>query len=277
MSEHKKGALFRYKSWSPDIQREEVWLKRRKKHFQRLDAERRSLSHLTAERLSSSLSADEIRHLSLSNTDEPRSLSFTADERRSLSFIADELRLMSLSKGDERRSLSLIADELRSMSLSKGDEQHERRSFSLSNGDERRTFSLSDYERRLLSLSADERRSLSLSADEDRRHSMSITNDDVDELGACFELGFGFDSNSDLDPKLTKAFPALELYHAVNKISRSSSSVSTVTSDGETPSSVETSVSIVEPGADEETMKLKLKQWAKVVGLSVLPPPSISK
>ncbi|XP_006346523.1 uncharacterized protein [Solanum tuberosum] len=145
MSEHKKAALFKYKSWSPDIQREEVWLKRKKKHF-----------------------------------------------------------------------------------------QHYRRS-------------------------------------------MSITNDDIDELRACFELGFGFDSNSDLDPKLTKAFPALELYHAVNKLSRSSSSVSTVTSDGETPSSVETSVSIVEPGADQETMKLKLKQWAQVVGLSVLPSPFIYK
>ncbi|KAK4740008.1 hypothetical protein R3W88_003705 [Solanum pinnatisectum] len=261
MSEHKKAALFKYKSWSPDIQREEVWLKRRKKHFERLAAERRSLSLLTAERLSLSLNADEHRYLSLSNGDERRSLSLNADERRSLSFISDELRSMSLSNGDERRSLSFNADTLRSMSLS--------------NGDERRSLSLSAYERRLLSLSADERRSLSLSADEDRRRSMSITNDDLDELRACFELGFGFDSNSDLDPKLTKAFPALEIYHAVNKLSRSFSSVSTVTSDGETPSSVETSVSIVEPGADQETMKVKLKQWAQVVGLSVLPSPSI--
>ncbi|KAK6805685.1 hypothetical protein RDI58_003470 [Solanum bulbocastanum] len=262
MSEHKKAALSKYKSWSPDIQREEVWLKRRKKHFERLAAERRSLSFLTAERLSLSLNADELRYLSLSNGDERRSLSLNAVERRSLSLSADE-----------RRSLSFIAYERSSMCLSNGDE---RRSLSFNaDGDERRSLSLSAYERRLLSLSADERRSLSLSADEDRRRSMSITNDDLDELRACFELGFGFDSNSDLDPKLTKAFPALELYHAVNKLSRSSSSVSTVTSDGETPSSVETSDSIVEPGADQETMKVKLKQWAQVVGLSVLPSPSI--
>ncbi|XP_055819221.1 uncharacterized protein LOC129887981 [Solanum dulcamara] len=189
MSEYKKAALFKHKSWSPDIQREEVWLKRRKKHFLRLAAERRSLSLLAA----------------------------------------------------ERRSLSLNADERRSMSLS-----------------------------------ADEHRSLSLNAADDRRRSMSgITNDDLDELRACFELGFGFDSDSDLNPKLTKAFPALELYQAVNKLSRSSSSVSTVTSDCETPSSVETSVSIVEPGDDQETVKKKLKQWAQVVALSVLPSPSI--
>ncbi|CAN4112212.1 unnamed protein product [Withania somnifera] len=161
MSQHKKTALFKCKSWSPDIQREDVWLKRRKNHFLRLAAGRRSLT----------------------------------------------------------------------------DDSH----------------------------------SLNLNAADERRCSMSVvTDDDVNELCACFELGFGFDTNSDLDPKLTKAFPALELYQAVNKLSRSSS----VISEGETPSSVESAVSIVEPGDDQKTVKMRLKQWAQMVALSVLRSPS---
>ncbi|KAM3377191.1 hypothetical protein P3S68_009604 [Capsicum galapagoense] len=168
MSEQKNAALFKCKSWSPDIQRERTWLKRRKNHRLRLAAERR---HIT-----------------------------TADDRRSL----------SLNAADERR---------RSMDC--------------------------------------------------------LTDVDVDEFRACFELGFGFDPNSALDPKLTSAFPALELYQAVNKLSRSSSSVSMVTSDSETPSSVESSVSIVEPGDDPETVKMRLRQWAQMVAISVRGLPSI--
>nr|XP_016475709.1 PREDICTED: uncharacterized protein LOC107797344 [Nicotiana tabacum] len=161
MSEPPKKALFKHKSWSPDIQREEVWLKRKRTNRMRLAAIRRSMSLPTA--------------------------AAAADDRRST----------------------------------------------------------------------------------------SVTNEDLEELRACFELGFGFDPSDDLDPKLTKAFPALELYQAVNKLSRSSSSVSTVTSDScETPSSGESSVSIVEPGDDAETAKKRLKQWAQVVALSVRRSPS---
>ncbi|PHU10401.1 hypothetical protein BC332_22261 [Capsicum chinense] len=157
MSEQKNAALFKCKSWSPDIQRERTWLKRRKNHRLRLAAERHRIT--------------------------------TADDRR--------------------RSMDCLTDV------------------------------------------------------------------DVDEFRACFELGFGFDPNSDLDPKLTSAFPALELYQAVNKLSRSSSSVSMVTSDSETPSSVESSVSIVEPGDDPETVKMRLRQWAQMVAISVRGLPSI--
>ncbi|XP_059311221.1 uncharacterized protein LOC132062719 [Lycium ferocissimum] len=130
-------------------------------------------------------------------------------------------------------------------------------------------------DRRSMSLTAAEhRRNMTIAAAEPRR-SMSVTDEDLEELRACFELGFGFDLNSDLDPKLTKAFPALELYQAVNKLSRSSSSVSMGTSECETPKSVESSVSIVEPGDDPKEVKMRLKQWAQVVALSVLPSPSV--
>lgn len=66
-----------------------------------------------------------------------------------------------------------------------------------------------------------------------RRLSKSLSEDDLQELNACFELGFGFDS-PEIDPKLSNTIPALELYHAVNKqynnhsLSRSSSSSSIV-------------------------------------------------
>lgn len=51
------------------------------------------------------------------------------------------------------------------------------------------------------------------------RRSKSVTDEDVDELKACIELGFGFDSSPEieLDPRLSDTLPALGLYHAVNK------------------------------------------------------------
>ncbi|KAJ4836336.1 hypothetical protein Tsubulata_007297 [Turnera subulata] len=103
----------------------------------------------------------------------------------------------------------------------------------------------------------------------------SVTDDDLDELKACIELGFGF--GPDLDPKLSDTFPALNLYCAVNKqyndrLSRTSSSVSSASSssgceaesDNGSPSS-----SLFDPGDDPETIKARLKQWAQVVACTV--------
>ncbi|KAL2348397.1 hypothetical protein Fmac_002397 [Flemingia macrophylla] len=50
------------------------------------------------------------------------------------------------------------------------------------------------------------------------RRSRSVTDEDVDELKACIELGFGFDSSPvDDDRRLSDTLPALGLYYAVNK------------------------------------------------------------
>ncbi|KAG4906291.1 hypothetical protein AAZX31_20G014200 [Glycine max] len=101
------------------------------------------------------------------------------------------------------------------------------------------------------------------------RLSKSLSEDDLDELKACFELGFGFDS-PEIDPKLSNTIPALELYHAVNKqynhhsLSRSSSSSSLV-SDSDTTSPT----TIFNPGDDLAAKKTRLKQWAQVVACSV--------
>lgn len=72
-----------------------------------------------------------------------------------------------------------------------------------------------------------------------RRHNKSVTDEDIDELKACIELGFGF---AESDDRLSTTLPALGLYYAVNKhyhdtvsksssLSSSSSSLSVSDSD----------------------------------------------
>ncbi|KAA8545871.1 hypothetical protein F0562_020678 [Nyssa sinensis] len=99
----------------------------------------------------------------------------------------------------------------------------------------------------------------------------SVTDEDLDEIKACFELGFRFDS-PDIDPKLSDTFPALELYYAVNKqynnrLSRSSSSTASIDSDSS--SSIGSHSTIFDTGDDPEMVKTRLKQWAQVVACSV--------
>ncbi|CAI9765575.1 unnamed protein product [Fraxinus pennsylvanica] len=102
-----------------------------------------------------------------------------------------------------------------------------------------------------------------------KRGKFSVTDDDLEELRACFELGFNFDS-PDLDPKLSSAFPALGFYHAVNQqysnsFSRSSSSLSNCDS----VSSVGSPSSIFDPDDDPAIVKTRLKHWARIVACSV--------
>ncbi|XP_019169670.1 PREDICTED: uncharacterized protein LOC109165392 [Ipomoea nil] len=80
----------------------------------------------------------------------------------------------------------------------------------------------------------------------------SVTDDDLDELRGCIDLGFGFHPEpNELDPKLAQTFPALELFCAVNKQYNECLS------------------SMFDLGEDPETVKAKLKQWAQVVACSV--------
>ncbi|XP_062024872.1 uncharacterized protein LOC133740953 [Rosa rugosa] len=80
------------------------------------------------------------------------------------------------------------------------------------------------------------------------RRSKSVSDDDLEELKACIELGFGFDS-PEIDPKLCHTLPALEAYHALNK-QQFNKSVST-------------------EGDDAEVVKMRLKQWAQLVACAV--------
>ncbi|KAI7748164.1 hypothetical protein M8C21_007092 [Ambrosia artemisiifolia] len=117
-----------------------------------------------------------------------------------------------------------------------------------------------------------------------RGKSKSVTDEDIDELKACFELGFGFDySSPEPDDRLSTAFPALGFYYAVNKqyhdtISKSSSVSSSSSCSISYPSSLsETDLSspsrsphtIINCGDNPQTVKTRLRQWAQVVACSV--------
>ncbi|KAL3614213.1 hypothetical protein CASFOL_042287 [Castilleja foliolosa] len=101
-----------------------------------------------------------------------------------------------------------------------------------------------------------------------RRGRSSLTDDDLDELRGCVDLGFQFDS-PDLDPKLSSTFPALELYYAVNRNALSRSASFPDYDSGTGSSSIESPKSIIDPGEDPETVKTRLRHWAQVVACSV--------
>ncbi|GMJ08731.1 hypothetical protein like AT4G33985 [Hibiscus trionum] len=108
-----------------------------------------------------------------------------------------------------------------------------------------------------------------------KRRSKSVTDEDLDELKACIELGFGFDS-PEVDQRLSDTLPALGLYYAVNKnyndtvISKPCTSSPSVVSDSESiPSPVGSPHAIVGPGDNPQAVKTRLRQWAQVVACSV--------
>ncbi|XVE49200.1 hypothetical protein DITRI_Ditri01bG0063400 [Diplodiscus trichospermus] len=100
--------------------------------------------------------------------------------------------------------------------------------------------------------------------------SQSFTNDDLEELKGCIELGFGFELDSpELDPKLSNTLPALSFYCTVNRhyndqILRfsSTSSIGSFSDTGSTDM-------IIGQGDGPKTVKTKLRQWAQVVACSV--------
>ncbi|CAN1221279.1 hypothetical protein LINGRAPRIM_LOCUS225, partial [Linum grandiflorum] len=107
------------------------------------------------------------------------------------------------------------------------------------------------------------------------RRTKSVTDEDVDELKACIELGFGFDS-PEVDQRLSDTLPALGLYHAVNKnynesVSKSFTDTpsSYTASDCDSPSSVGSPHVIFGPSENPQTVKTRLRQWAQVVACSV--------
>ncbi|EXB54406.1 hypothetical protein L484_011069 [Morus notabilis] len=113
-----------------------------------------------------------------------------------------------------------------------------------------------------------------------RQRSKSVTDEDLDELKGCIELGFGFDSPEPADQRLSDTLPALELYYAVNKHYNDSlnlskpalnttSSSSTATSDCDTPSPLGSPHTMFCPGDTPQTVKTRLRQWAQVVACSV--------
>ncbi|KAM7520473.1 hypothetical protein LguiB_019435 [Lonicera macranthoides] len=103
------------------------------------------------------------------------------------------------------------------------------------------------------------------------RRTKSVTDEDLDELKACIELGFGFDS-PESDPHLSDTLPALGLYYAVNRqysAAGSKSPFSSTASDCDTVSPLGSPHTICSLGDNPQTVKTRLRQWAQVVACSV--------
>ncbi|CAN6239318.1 unnamed protein product [Urochloa humidicola] len=120
------------------------------------------------------------------------------------------------------------------------------------------------------------------------RRVRSVTDDDLDELRGCIDLGFGFEPpaagsggcaacGGSGRSRLLETLPALDLYYAVHGgagagaaegcASCSCGAASEVSSE-ESP--LGSPMSILSPGDTPETVKMRLKQWAQVVALSML-------
>lgn len=103
-----------------------------------------------------------------------------------------------------------------------------------------------------------------------------VTDEDVEELRGCIDLGFRF--SFDEDPALCNTFPALDLYYAINRqfnVSKSKSSPdwnslqqSDSFSSGSPSSQFRDTWKISSPGEDSQEVKTKLRQWAQVVACS---------
>ncbi|XP_073042096.1 uncharacterized protein [Primulina eburnea] len=133
-----------------------------------------------------------------------------------------------------------------------------------------------------------ERRRLQFLCQERRKN---LTDEDLNELKGCIELGFGF--NEEDGQKLCNTIPALDLYFAVNRqfatspisspaSSGSASGVCTTSSSslgghssslGSPRSDVDSTWKICNPGSirdDPEQVKTKLRHWAQAVACSVM-------
>jgi len=112
------------------------------------------------------------------------------------------------------------------------------------------------------------------------RKSKSLTDEDVDELRGCIDLGFGFgfDYEEEGDHKLCDTLPALYFYYAVNKHYNGSKFKSSLPPPpppppprDETPpprQDLDTWI-ISSPGDNPQLVKTRLRQWAQVVACSV--------
>uniref|UniRef100_A0A0D9VLF7 Uncharacterized protein n=1 Tax=Leersia perrieri TaxID=77586 RepID=A0A0D9VLF7_9ORYZ len=115
------------------------------------------------------------------------------------------------------------------------------------------------------------------------RRVRSVTDDDLDELRGCMDLGFGFEAGCPVcgagrSRQLVETLPALDLFYAVHggggagEVCAAGSPCSCGASSSEASSEespLGSPMSILSPGDPPETVKMRLKQWAQVVALSV--------
>lgn len=114
------------------------------------------------------------------------------------------------------------------------------------------------------------------------RRAQSVTDDDLDELRGCIDLGFGFEApvgcaacgGAGRSSRLVQTLPALDLYYAVAAGGGSEGCPTPCSCGASSEATSEASpigspMSILSPGDPPETVKMRLKQWAQVVALSL--------
>uniref|UniRef100_A0ACD5Z7S4 Uncharacterized protein n=1 Tax=Avena sativa TaxID=4498 RepID=A0ACD5Z7S4_AVESA len=110
----------------------------------------------------------------------------------------------------------------------------------------------------------------------------SVTDDDLDELRGCLDLGFGFEPTGpgcatcgEGRTRLVETLPALDLYYAVAVKGGGGLEGCAIpctcggSSEASEPSPIGSPLSILSPDDPPETVKMRLKQWAQVVALSL--------
>lgn len=97
----------------------------------------------------------------------------------------------------------------------------------------------------------------------DLPRSKSLTDDDLEELKGCVDLGFGF--SYDEIPELRNTLPALELCYSM---SHKFSSAADSSSDPPPADSI-ANWKISSPGDHPEDVKARLKFWAQAVACTV--------
>ncbi|CAA7027314.1 unnamed protein product [Microthlaspi erraticum] len=116
---------------------------------------------------------------------------------------------------------------------------------------------------------------------DDLTSAKSLTDDDLEELKGCLDLGFGF--SYDEIPELCNTLPALELCYSMsqkflddNKQNHlKSPEVSSVEEDSSSPQPTTTTTSpianwkISSPGDNPDDVKARLKYWAQAVACTV--------
>ncbi|XP_031114205.1 uncharacterized protein LOC116017719 [Ipomoea triloba] len=99
----------------------------------------------------------------------------------------------------------------------------------------------------------------------------SLTDDDLEELKGCLDLGFGF--NYEEIPELRNTLPALELcYSMTQKYLDDHQKSPESMSDTASTSSASNPIAnwkISSPGDDPEDVKARLKYWAQAVACTV--------
>ncbi|XP_010508442.1 PREDICTED: uncharacterized protein LOC104785019 [Camelina sativa] len=116
---------------------------------------------------------------------------------------------------------------------------------------------------------------LDSAVNDDLKRTKSLTDDDLEELKGCVDLGFGF--NYEEIPELCNTLPALELCYSMSQKfidqdhhhHSSSSSPEKKSSVLDSPVSPIASWKISSPGDNPDDVKARLKFWAQAVACTV--------